>query len=228
MPGQCFSASVKLLEGYRGRDKIIRTASYVACLAGGLTESNQALSTKFLTITAELNACRMILRLFDDMSMLAYTLSYGWGKKEKDQVLRVMNLLSNLVNQAFFPIEHIAWAAQKGLISANASPWLIRSLVTWIISLCLSILRSFWNIAHARSKYFLAKKSDTEGKVNKSMVVNTYKAELVTIAQNATNLGMAIHWLPGNQLWSGKLSNTAVGVLGIVSSSIGLVKLMSS
>jgi len=51
------------------------------------------------------------------------------------------------------------------------------------------------------------------------------KKECLSLVENATNLGMAVHWLPGGYLWSGKLSNAAVGTLGVVSSVIGLVKL---
>ena len=61
--------------------------------------------------------------------------------KEKDIVDRVLSLLSNIVNQLFFPIEHIAWAADKGLLSVTAAPWWLASLLTWITSLLINIFR---------------------------------------------------------------------------------------
>jgi len=54
---------------------------------------------------------------------------------------RIFSLLSNIVNQLFYPIEHIAWAAEKGLISTTAAPWWFASLLTWITSLLINILR---------------------------------------------------------------------------------------
>ena len=71
---------VGLLESYRGRDKIIRTASYAACLGSTLT-NNQDLAQKCLKVMSELSACRTILRLFDDLSMLGVTITYGFGKQ---------------------------------------------------------------------------------------------------------------------------------------------------
>ena len=57
------------------------------------------------------------------------------------------------------------------------------------------------------------------------LLKRTQRKEFLSLVESASNLGMAIHWLPGGYLWSGKLSNTTVGALGIVSSVIGLIKL---
>ena len=59
---------------------------------------------------------------------------------------RIFGILSNIVNQIFFPIEHIAWAADKGLLSVTAAPWWFASLLTWITSLLINILRYEFNI----------------------------------------------------------------------------------
>lgn len=77
------------------------------------------------------------------------------------------------------------------------------------------------------NKYNLCRSTES-GKAEKSIVLNTWKTESIAIIENASNLGMAIHWLPGSQLWSGKLSNTTVGILGIISSSVGLAKMLSN
>ena len=74
-----FLSAVKLLESYRGRDKIMRAASFTACMGSGLVK-NQETSEKLMKIMAEISACRTILRLFDDMSMLGMTIKYGLGK----------------------------------------------------------------------------------------------------------------------------------------------------
>ena len=49
--------------------------------------------------------------------------------------------------------------------------------------------------------------------------------ECFTLVENASNLGMAVHWLPGSYLWSGKLNNATVGTFGVISSAIGLLKM---
>jgi len=70
---------VRLLETYRGRDKIIRLCGYASALIAGNIGGNTAV--KLATITKELGRCRMILRLFDDLPMLASNLMYGFGSK---------------------------------------------------------------------------------------------------------------------------------------------------
>ena len=49
--------------------------------------------------------------------------------------------------------------------------------------------------------------------------------ECLSVIESVSNLGMAVHWLPGGYLWSGKLNNTAVGTLGVIASVIGLLKM---
>ena len=68
---------VKVLESYRGKDRVIRLSTYVLMLLGG--RGNTPLQAKFRKISAELGGCRVVLRLFDDLSMLMLNLSKGFG-----------------------------------------------------------------------------------------------------------------------------------------------------
>ena len=63
--------------------------------------------------------CRTILRLFDDLPMLNRTITYGIGSSEKDQIIRISNLLSNAINTCYYPMEHIAWAGDQGVIAVG-------------------------------------------------------------------------------------------------------------
>ncbi len=49
--------------------------------------------------------------------MLNRTLSYGIGSSEKDQIIRISNLLSNVINTCYYPMEHIAWAGDQGIVA---------------------------------------------------------------------------------------------------------------
>ena len=70
---------VSLLSTYSGRDKLVRTSSYVAMLLSGATKG--AASKKFGTVATQLSAARVVLRLFDDLPMWkAVTSKYGLGK----------------------------------------------------------------------------------------------------------------------------------------------------
>jgi peroxin-11C len=70
----------KFLSIHNGRDKVIRTLLYTTKLAAALVSSEETVR-KLETISAQLSACRIVLRLFDDIPMLNYTLTYGWGKE---------------------------------------------------------------------------------------------------------------------------------------------------
>ena len=70
---------LRIIGGYRERDKMIRLCQYLSKWIAG--SGNTVWSQKLMTIAAELGACRVVLRLFDDIPMLAYTYDYGWGKK---------------------------------------------------------------------------------------------------------------------------------------------------
>ena len=72
-------SALQIIGGYRERDKLIRLCQYLAKLVGG--SGNSPLARKLLTIAGELGACRVVLRLFDDLPMLSFTYDYGWGKK---------------------------------------------------------------------------------------------------------------------------------------------------
>ena len=81
--GKSFKNYVYYLESYRGRDKVIRCTSYCSLLLGGLIENkNKAIANKLFLVVSELNACRVVLRLFDDSSMAAYCLKYGTGSNQ--------------------------------------------------------------------------------------------------------------------------------------------------
>ena len=66
----------EFLETYSGRDKVMRLLCYSAQLLSGLNNSKRL--DKF---SDHLSECRTVLRLFDDLPMLNYTLMYGLGKK---------------------------------------------------------------------------------------------------------------------------------------------------
>lgn len=70
----------KFLSTRNGRDKVIRTLVYTTKLAAGLVSSKETV-LKLETISGQLSACRTVLRLFDDIPMLNYTLAYGLGKE---------------------------------------------------------------------------------------------------------------------------------------------------
>ncbi|KAJ8311771.1 hypothetical protein KUTeg_011126 [Tegillarca granosa] len=228
---------VKVLETYRGRDKIIRTCAYLALWAAGDSTSNAAV--KLRTIFTEFGACRSTLRLFDDLPMLAHNLYYGLGSKESNSLLRILDLATNLCNQLFYPVEHVAWLANKKIISAEELKWIFGSLVIWAVSLAFEILKNIVRIFQIKRKLhtlYKQKRLETEEGRNEiteqSELIKTQmyqqKAEMrtsyLTLIQSLSDFMNAINWMPPGFLWAGKLSKARSGMFGTISSLIMLYK----
>ncbi|XP_048832640.1 peroxisomal membrane protein 11C isoform X2 [Brienomyrus brachyistius] len=147
---------VNLLESYRGRDKVIRTLCYGSLLAGGIVSQrgpgSSQLGNRLLLFSSQLSDCRTVLRLFDDLSMFAYTWSYGLGVSEEDAGVRWICVINNLADQLYYPLEHIAWAADARLIGVKSARWWTLSTLMWAVSLLMNILRSVRVILLLRKK----------------------------------------------------------------------------
>ena len=70
---------VKLLEGYRGRDKVMRLLTYTTMFLAG--QRTSPLAQKLRIVSKELSGCRTVLRLFDDLAMLLQNIKYGTGQQ---------------------------------------------------------------------------------------------------------------------------------------------------
>ncbi|XP_006902730.1 PREDICTED: peroxisomal membrane protein 11C [Elephantulus edwardii] len=214
------SGLASALESYRGRDRLIRTLGYCCQLVGGiLVEQSPAraeVGTRLLTVSTQLSHCRTVLRLFDDLAMLAYTKQYGWGAEEEDIFIRWVSVLGNLADQLYYPCEHVAWAAEAKILHVDAAHWWTLSTALWGLSLLLGIARSLrmllklWRQRRSPAKAFpRGRRRSLEAQVC---------SELLTLLSNLADLANAVHWLPPGVLWAGRFPPWLVGLLGTVSS----------
>lgn len=63
---------VSLLQTYSGRDKILRTVSYVASLLSGSVKKEET-AAKLVTVARQISNSRVVLRFFDDILMWRIT-----------------------------------------------------------------------------------------------------------------------------------------------------------
>ncbi|XP_071342123.1 peroxisomal membrane protein 11C [Trachinotus anak] len=221
---------VRLLESYRGRDKVIRTVCYGSQLIGGVLSrkaeadvSSIRLGKSLLLFSAQLSQCRTVLRLFDDLSMLAYSRSYGFGAREEDTGVRWISVLTNVADQLYYPCEHIAWAADAELIKVKSDKWWLLSTVLWGASLLLGILRSLRVLLLLKRKL---KRCGGDGAGNsRSQLYRQMQGEVLSVLSNMADLSNAIHWMPPGFLWAGRFPNWLVGLMGTISSLIGLIQM---
>ncbi|NXI42172.1 PX11C protein, partial [Galbula dea] len=224
MAGGAFRGLVAELETYRGRDRVVRALCYGCQLAGGALAGAQAppsgLPGSLLALSAQLSACRTVLRLFDDFAMLSNSCGYGLGPKDEDSLVRGLSVLCNLANQLYYPCEHVAWAADTGIVRVGSEKWWALSTALWAFSLLLGILRSLRILFQLRRK--LRHHKCTSSPLSRKAVKAQVKAEVLSILTEVADLCNAIHWLPPGFLWAGRFPPWLVGLLGTVSSLIGI------
>lgn len=63
---------MSLLQTYSGRDKILRTISYLGTLLSGSVK-NEETAQKLVTVSREISNTRVVLRFFDDILMWRIT-----------------------------------------------------------------------------------------------------------------------------------------------------------
>uniref|UniRef100_A0A3Q3L8D1 Peroxisomal biogenesis factor 11 gamma n=1 Tax=Mastacembelus armatus TaxID=205130 RepID=A0A3Q3L8D1_9TELE len=230
---QSVESLVRLLESYRGRDKVIRTVCYGSQLVGGFLSrkaeadvSSHRLGRSLLLFSAQLSQCRTVLRLFDDLSMLSYSHSYGFGAEEEDAGVRWISVLTNVADQLYYPCEHIAWAADAELIKVKSDKWWLFSTVLWGVSLLLGIFRSF-RILLLKKKQL--RRCTGEGAGNRCcfccLLQIQMRGEVLSVLSSMADLSNAIHWMPPGFLWAGQFPNWLVGLMGSISSVIGLIQM---
>ncbi|KAF7656309.1 hypothetical protein LDENG_00043720 [Lucifuga dentata] len=229
---QSLESLVSLLESYRGRDKVIRTVCYGSQLVGGLlsrgteAEASSRLGKSLLLFSAQLSHCRTVLRLFDDLSMLAYSHSYGLGAEEEDVGVRWISVLTNIADQLYYPCEHIAWAADAKLLKAKSGKWWVFSMVLWGTSLLLGILRSVRVLQLLKKKLKRCEQDRADG--SRAQLRRQMRQELLSILSSMADLSNAIHWMPPGFLWAERFPSWLVGLMGTISSLIGLIQMKTS
>eukprot|EP00128_Syssomonas_multiformis_P011198 Colp12_sorted_trinity150504_noHs@5497 len=216
------------LETKSGRDKAFRLICYAARLAAALIARKRGdkneLSTKLNVVSSTISNFRTVLRLLDDVPMFAYFVSYGLGKHEKNQVIRWLNVVKNCFDQGYYPLEHVALAADLQIIKMDSTKLWYASDMCWTVSLLIGITTTLHRMKEVAG--LLRKKPETADDREKR---KGYKKELlmlrVAVVQNLADLACAIHWLPPQAgLWAGKLSPGAVGFFGVVSSLCGIYR----
>lgn len=65
--------------------------------------------------------------------------------KEKNLLVRAMQLVTNITYQIFYPVEHIYWLTNKNILTSFVSwKWVVGSILAWAVALMADIVR--WNL----------------------------------------------------------------------------------
>ncbi|XP_066993847.2 peroxisomal membrane protein 11C [Anabrus simplex] len=220
------SELAKFLQTYNGRDKVIRTLCYGTKWASGVVSSPTA-AKKLNSFSSQMSACRATLRLLDDIPMLDCTLSYGLGRQEQDGVLRFIGVLSNFLDQIFYPIDHYAWFVENDYITVKNNPWSTISTAFWVISVYLALMRALRSITVLQYHKRCLKGVDCDVSLALSQLLVQQRREFLSIIRCCLDLVHSVSCLPEGYLWGGKLSRWQVGAVGTLSSLLGLYMALS-
>ncbi|KAH0950283.1 hypothetical protein HN011_010596 [Eciton burchellii] len=204
------------LETVSGRDKTFKLLSYMAKLLTACTSSKDT-ENKLKIFGSKISDCRVMIRLLDDVSVLHDIMSYGWGQQESDTVIRWCQVIQNIVNLVYSPIEHFAWAGQHKIVSINVKKWDLVTTVFWIISIQLCLVKALRML----QKLQKAKTGFTKSNSDEYMIEKVKKKQLnvlLTCIRNTIELVYAVSYLPPNMLWGGVLKTWQIGALGTISS----------
>ncbi|XP_063770843.1 peroxisomal membrane protein 11C isoform X2 [Pseudophryne corroboree] len=202
----------------------MRTLGYSCQLLGGIITvkhgEKQHWGKSLLIVASQLSNCRTVLRLFDDLSMLTYSLQYGLGKQEEDYLIRWISVIGNIFDQLYYPCEHVAWAADAGVLHTKSEKWWTASTALWGLSLMVGIVKSLRNLLKLRrskGKHLGCDPPKSRGEIKFLM-----KSELLCIISCSSDLINAIHWMPPGFMWGGCSPTWLVGLMGTISSLIGI------
>jgi hypothetical protein len=68
--------TIDILDSYDGRDAAITLTLYVCCLLSGFYEYGSNLHQSYQLISKRLDDCRVVLRLFDDLTVIRNLFTY--------------------------------------------------------------------------------------------------------------------------------------------------------
>jgi len=98
-----------LLQTYSGRDKILRTAGYVASLLSGSVK-NEETAKKFVTVSRQISNSRVVLRFFDDILM--WRITRHWSA----EVYYVIRIVSASASRNFYGGTLVGWLRVVGYV----------------------------------------------------------------------------------------------------------------
>lgn len=213
----------QMLSNYNGRDKVIRTLCYAAKLAS--TVSTDPTTVERLKIfSSKMSQTRATLRLFDDLPQLQSTLQYGLGKSEPDKAMSIIGVIGNIADTLYYPIDKTCWLAEHKLLHVkNPGFWDMMSSFFWLLSNYLNLIRTLRLIS-------ITKYHEKYCETNTKVYPYTYQIKFlqnISIIRNCIDIVHAGSTLPDGMLWGGKLKAWQVGLIGTISSLLGMYQFLA-
>uniref|UniRef100_A0A336KEM0 CSON007071 protein n=1 Tax=Culicoides sonorensis TaxID=179676 RepID=A0A336KEM0_CULSO len=223
----------EMLSCYSGRDKVIRTLCYSAKLASALSvNAHPDVSQKLKIFSSKMSQTRATLRLFDDFPMLQCTLQYGLGKHEPDRTVSVIGVLTNIFDTLYYPIDKTCWLVEHKLLHVqNPTLWDTLSSLFWLISNYLNLIRTLRLMMLTQNHNNNCISNGNGNLIQTKEALKKLKTkellQKISIIRNCIDIVHAGSTLPKGMLWGGKMEAWQVGVIGTLSSLLGMYQFLA-
>ena len=137
-----------------------------------------------------------------------------------------------LCGQLYYPLEHVAWAADQGFIPVHSTTAWTIAIILWAVPLVITIIQQLNKLICTNVTICSQKLKSSEPRQWSVCSVQKLRAErvktLLCLVQATCDLALAVFWLPEGWLWGRRLSASCWGLLGTISSLLGLYQMIKS
>ncbi|XP_004922413.1 peroxisomal membrane protein 11B [Bombyx mori] len=217
-----------------GRDKLARFIQYISKLVWHQLETRNANKysiDRIKNLENAFSSFRKILRLGRCIDVCYIALD---SMSIEDPFLRLTITVSKLSHSLFLYADHIVWLAKSGFLKTDSDTWNQTANKFWLLSIIANLARDFYEILHLlqlHNSKFLRPSDLLNLSVHKFDLMSTLKHIHVLLLchrdifvdtlKNACDL-----FIPLTALGFIKLSPSAIGTLGAISSIAALITLV--
>ncbi|XP_053615049.1 peroxisomal membrane protein 11B [Plodia interpunctella] len=225
---------IKVNNQSNGRDKLARLIQYTSRLVWHQLETRNANKysvDRIKNLESNLGSFRKILRLGRCIDICYTALD---SMNIEDPILRLTLTTSKLAHALYLYADHIVWLTRSGFLKTDSDSWNRTANKFWLLSIIANLTRDFYEILQIlelNKSTFLkpsellnvsARHFDMSSSVKHIYaLVNCHKDVFIDTVKNSCDL-----FIPLTALGFMKLSPSAVGTLGALSSIAALVTLV--
>ncbi|XP_055687019.1 peroxisomal membrane protein 11B [Lutzomyia longipalpis] len=219
---------IRLNSQTAGRDKTARLIQYLCKAIWDTLEANDINSNlidQLRTFELSLSTFRKTLRLGKCVDVFYSSLA---SLHYEDAVVRATVTLSKLASSMFLFCDHVIWFARTGFIKRiDVDKWNKLSNKYWLFSIVMNLLRDFYEIRRLLQQQPMKKLSCGSPRDFLSMPMEALKcicAHKPIMLDTIRNLCDLL--IPLNGLGFARLNPRTIGLLGFISSVVGLMALI--
>ncbi|CAF1344921.1 unnamed protein product [Adineta ricciae] len=216
--------TVDVLDCYEGRDAAITFTLYLCCLLSGFYPRKSKFHRSLQRIFKRLEDCRVVLRLYDDLTILRDFFTYELRPGERNWFVRTLKCLHYIAWFCYYPSEHISWLGEMKMVDIDSKLWEFYTNFFWSMALLTSALWNAYVVLQYISQKNYSKEKEEEEKKSFIPWTAARNAMLATV-RDGTEFMVAVSYLPRGFLWSSTLTYIQVGMLGTCSAFLRLYAL---